>query len=348
MAKEQFNLKSMTREEREAHKDSFFRLYRQLKCVKHAAEQAGVSLKTATTWIKKFKNNANKIPRETKRGPQPGTDRMLTDGQVKQLYNMLVDHDPQQYKLPFALWNTKAVKELVYEKFGINMARRTVCLYMKRMGLTPQRPEKRAREQDEKKVKDWLERRYPAIATAVNKLGYTIFWGDETGVSTRETYMRGYAPKGKTPLVDVTSVYSCRVNMISAVSNRGDLYFKLYSGAMTSLKYIRFLNALCKQISKTVVLVVDNLKVHHSKVVKRWLKKHSAKIHVFYLPSYSPELNPDELVNSDLKRAIGQREPAKNKKELEQQMREHMESNQQNKTKMANLFKKKSVSYAQQ
>lgn len=159
--------------------------------------------------------------------------------------------------------------------------------------------------------------------------------------------MRGYAPSGKTPVIDVTSVYPCRVNMISAISNRGDLYFKLYCGAMTSLKYIRFLNALCKETQKTVVLVVDNLKVHHSRLVKRWLKKHSAKIHVFYLPAYSPELNPDELVNADLKRAIGQREPAKNKKELEQQMREYMEDNQKNKTKMANLFKKKSVSYAQ-
>ena len=348
MAKEQFNLKSMTREEREAHKDSFFRLYRQHHCVKHAAEQAGVSLKTATTWVKDFKRNANRIRRETRRGPKPGSDRMLSPEQVKQLYDMLVDHDPQQYKLPFALWTTKAIKQLILEKFGISMARRTVCLYMKRMGLTPQRPEKRAREQDEKKVKDWLERRYPAISATANKLGYTIFWGDETGVSTREIFMRGYAPRGKTPTVDVTSVYSCRVNMISAVSNRGDLYFKLYNGPLSSLKYIRFLNALCKQIPKTVILVVDNLKVHHSKLVKRWLRKHSGKIHVFYLPAYSPELNPDELVNSDLKIAIGQREAAKNKTELERQMREHMENNQQNKTKMANLFKKQSVSYAQQ
>lgn len=290
MAKEQFNLKSMPKAEREAHKDSFFRLYRQLKCVKKAAEQAGISLKTATTWVKDFKANSNKIRRESKRGPQPGTNRMLTEEQVKQLYNMLVDHDPQQYKLPFALWTTKAVKELIYEKFGITMARRTVCLYMSRMGLTPQRPEKRAREQDEKKVKDWQERRFPAISSTVNKLGYTIFWGDETGISTRETFMRGYAPRGKTPVIDVTSVYSCRVNMISAVSNRGDLYFKLYSGAMTSLKYIRFLNALCKEIQKTVVLVVDNLKVHHSRLVKRWLKKHSAKIHVFIYLHIRPNL----------------------------------------------------------
>lgn len=137
MAKEKFNLKSMTKSKREAHKDSFFRLYRQLKCVKPAAEQTGISLKTATTWVKNFKANANKVQRERKRGPRPGTDRMLTKEQVKQLYNMIVDHDPQQYKLPFALWNTKAVKELIYEKFGINMARRTVCLYMKRMGHTP-------------------------------------------------------------------------------------------------------------------------------------------------------------------------------------------------------------------
>ena len=346
--KDQFNLKSMSREQREAHKDSFFRLYRKTKCVKQAAELTGISLKTATTWVRAYKDNGNKVKREGKRGPEQGRDRILSDEQLAKLCEMLVDKDPRQYKLKFALWNAKAIKQLIEHVFHVKIAARTVRLYMKMLGFTPQRPEKRAREQNVQAVKEWVERKYPSISRVVKNLGYTIYWGDETGISTRETCMRGYAPKGQTPCIDVTSVVSCRVNMISAVSNRGDLHFKLYRGSLSVLKYIRFLNALCKTSDNKVILIVDNLRVHHSKIVKRWLRKHHAKIHVFYLPSYSPELNPDELVNSDLKRAISQREPAENRDELEQQMREHMETNQANKAKMANLFGKKSVSYANQ
>ena len=343
----QFNLKSMTREQREAHKDSFFRLYCQIDSVKQAAELAGISLKTATTWVRDYKENGNQVKREGKRGPEEGRARLLNDVQLAELCEMLVDKDPRQYKLKFALWNARAIKQLIEHVYHIKIAARTVRLYMKKLGFTPQRPEKRAREQNVAKVKEWVECKYPAMSKVIRNLGYTIYWGDETGISTRSTFMRGYSPKGHTPHVDVTSVYSCRVNMISAVSNRGDLHFKLYRGSMSVLKYIRFLNALCKTSDKKVILIVDNLKVHHSKIVKRWLRKHHSKIHVFYLPAYSPELNPDELVNSDLKRAIGQREPARNRDELQQQMQEHMESCQGNKEKMANLFAKKSVSYAQ-
>lgn len=129
MAKNQFNLKSMTREQREALKDSYFRLYEQLKCVKHAAEQAWVSLKAATTWVKEYKANANKIQRESSRGPKPGTDRLLNDKQVEQLRKMLVGKDPWQYKLRFAFWSARAIRELIKEKFGVEMVRGTVCLY---------------------------------------------------------------------------------------------------------------------------------------------------------------------------------------------------------------------------
>ncbi len=177
-------------------------------------------------------------------------------------------------------------------------------------------------------------------------MGHEIYWGDETGVSTRESYMRGYAPKGKTPILEVTSVVSCRVNMISAVSNRGKLSFRLFHGGLTILKFLKFIRDLQRDAGHPIVLIVDNLRIHHARIVRAWLKKRKSLIRVFYLPAYSPELNADELDNSDLKIGIGQREPATTKAELEQQMREHMEMNQSNPEKMKRFFLKDTVKYA--
>ena len=191
-----------------------------------------------------------------------------------------------------------------------------------------------------------MNRNYPRISKAVKSMGYEIFWGDETGIGTRSNYMRGYAPKGKTPIVNVTFVVSCRINMISAVSNRGSLMFRLYRGGLTILKYLRFIRDLQRDADHPIVLIVDNLRIHHAGVVKSWLRKRRNLIRVFYLPAYSPELNPDELVNSDLKIAIGQRESAQDRDELQAQMQEHMVANQRNPAKMKRLFHKESVKYA--
>lgn len=134
--------------------------------------------------------------------------------------------------------------------------------------------------------------------------------------------------------------------MISAVSNRGTLMFRLYRGGLSILKYLRFIRDLQRDAGHPIVLIVDNLRIHHARIVKAWLRKRRNLIRVFYLPAYSPELNPDELVNSDLKIAIGQREPAQDRDELQAQMQEHMVANQRNPEKMQRLFHKESVKYA--
>ncbi len=151
------------------------------------------------------------------------------------------------------------------------------------------------------------------------------------------------APKGRTPILEVTLVVSCCVNMISAVSNQGKLSFSLFHGGLTILKFIRDLQ---RDAGHPIVLIVDNLRIHHARIVRAWLRQRKSLIRVFYLPVYSPELNADELVNADLKTGIDQREPATTKAEQEQQMREHMEMNQNNPEKMRRLFLKDTVKYA--
>ena len=340
------NLRRLSGKERNILRKTFINMVLKGAQVSQLARQMGISVSTANGWMFKFRKNGGVFQKEKKRGRPMGACKTLTPEEENKLVKLLVDKTPRQYKFRFALWNARAVAQLIKAEFDKEMPDRTVRLYMKRLGFTAQRPEKRAREQRPAEVQRWLTRNYPRIAQAAKSMGYEIFWGDETGVSTRESYMRGYAPKGKTPILEVTSVVSCRVNMISAVSNRGKLHFRLFHGGITVLKFLKFIRDLQRDAGHPIVLIVDNLRIHHARIVRAWLRKRKSLIRVFYLPSYSPELNADELVNADLKIGIGKREPAVTKVELEQQMREHMEANKGNPEKMKRLFLKDSVRYA--
>lgn len=339
------DLRRISKDEKIGKKKVFLRVYLKTNNVCEAARTVGINQRTATNWVKIYRETG-KLPVDRKKGRPLGACRTLNPKQERHIVKCLVDKTPRQYKFRFALWTGRAVRQLIKAECGVDMPARTVRSYLKRWGFTPQRPEKRAREQKPQAVEKWVERNYPRIARAAKSMGYEIFWGDETGVSTRSTYSRGYAPKGKTPILSVTSVVSCRVNMISAVSNRGKLHFRLFHGPLSILKYLRFLRDLMNDAGHPIVVIVDNLRIHHAKIVKAWLAKRKDRIRCFFLPAYSPELNPDELVNADLKLGIGRREPAFDKVELECQMREHMEANRNSPDKMKKLFNKPSVNYA--
>ena len=137
-----------------------------------------------------------------------------------------------------------------------------------------------------------------------------------------------------------------KINMLSAISNRGKLRFILYKDSMNSDKLIDFMRRLIYDVKKKVFLILDNLRVHHSKKVRTWLEKHKARIEVFYLPPYSPEYNPDELLNADLKREIGNRTMPKNDKDLEHNVRSHMKLLQLDSRKISSFFKAEFTSYA--
>ena len=113
--------------------------------------------------------------------------------------------------------------------------------------------------------------------------------------------------------------------MLSAISKRGKLRFMLYKDNMNAEKLIDFMGRLIRDVNKKVFLVLDNLRVHHSKKVQEWLDKHKDRIEVFYLPPYSPEYNPDEYLNNDLKRNLGTQAMAKSVEELEANTSQFME-----------------------
>ena len=263
------------------------------------ADALGVRRSTISIWIGKVRSGEG--TKEAKRGRSVGEFRVLTAEQEDRIRKDIVDKTPEQIKLSFALWNAQAVRAYIKQCFLIDVPIRSVRRYLNRWGFTPQRPLKRAFEQRPEAVKNRLETDYPAIAARAKSVGAEIYWGDETAVSSVEHYPRGYLPKGQTPVLVLSQSKRERINLISAVTNRGAMRFMLYRENMTSEVLIRFMQRLIKDAGRKVFLVLDNLRVHHSKLVKAWLEEHGEQIEVFFLPSYSAELNPDEIMNGDLK-----------------------------------------------
>jgi len=176
---------------------------------------------------------------------------------------------------------------------------RTVGEYLKRWNYTPQKPLRKAYKQNPKAVSAWLKEEYPAIARKSKEEKAEIHWGDETGLCNDSYHGRSYAPRGETPAIKVHPRCQ-RVNLISTVTNQGKVRFMIYKDKMNSQTLIRFMKRLIKGSDRKVLLILDNLRVHHSHMVKDWLKDHKTEIEIFFLPSYSPELNPDEYLNCDL------------------------------------------------
>ncbi|TCL52961.1 transposase, partial [Hydrogenispora ethanolica] len=226
-----------------------------------------------------------------------------------------------------------------------NIPIRTITDYLKRWGFTFQKPAKQAYEQRPEAVQKWLDEEYPAIKERAKHEKAEIYWGDETGIQNDAYQAKGFAPKGKTPIIKL-NVNKSRVNMISAISNRGLVRFMLYEDTMTAERLIQFMFRLIKDANRKVYLILDNLRTHHSKNVKQWLEKNKDKIEVFYLPSYSPELNPDEYLNGDLKRRVHSGIPARTLKDLKKKTRSFMKTLQRRSYHVKNYFKHDRVSYA--
>jgi hypothetical protein len=219
----------------------------------------------------------------------------LTPEQEKQIIKAITDKDPDQMKLKGFLWDRKLVSELVKRLFGVVMPLTTMGHYLAKWGFTAQRPKKKNYKQDEKEVTAWLNEEYPKIAQKAKEEKAEIFWVDETGVANTSNYVKVYAPIGKTPTIPVASEH-IRVNMISAINNKGKLRFHFYEGKLNQKLYINFLIRLIKSSDKKVYAIVDNLKVHHGLRLQDWVEQNKDKISHFYLPSYTPELNPNEYL----------------------------------------------------
>jgi len=313
--------------------------------VEQIAAILDVNSRTVYRWWQLYRRGGVKSIRIRRRGRPTGACRRLTVEQEKQIQRLIRDKQPDQMKLAFALWSRIAVQQLIQQLWAMRMPIRTVGEYLKRWGFTPQKPFRRAYEQNPKLVKQWLEEQYPGIAQRAKQEDAEIQWADETGLCNGSYYGRSYAPRGKTPAIRLPARPQ-RINLISTVTNQGKVRFMVYRDTMTAQTMIRFMRRLIKDVGRKVFLIVDNLRVHHSKLVREWLEEHREQIEVFYLPSYSPELNPDEYLNCDLKVGVHAGVPATSKSQLARKAIGHLRMLQKRPARVAKYFKHPKIAYA--
>jgi transposase len=296
------------------------------------------------TW-RKYRSggvSAIKIPKMGR----PINSGNLTEDQQKQIRKLIVDKNPDQLKLPGFLWNRKNIRALIKQQFQVEIALQNISVYLKKWGMSPQRPIKVAYKQKPEEVQQWLETDFPAIKARAEKENAEIHWGDETGCQNETNYVKGYAPIGQTPTMPVGNEH-LRVNMISSITNQGKLRFMFYRGSMNGKVFLKFLVRLVKDAKKRkIFLIVDNLKTHHSNMVSDWLETHKNEIELFFLPPYSPQHNPDEYLNGNLKRELAKKGYSKTEDEIESKARSTMKKFQVHPNHVASFFHAKKVVYA--
>jgi transposase len=276
------------------------------------------------------------------RGRKPNEQRLLDAAQEAEMRRLICRHTPDALGLPFALWSRAAVRAVIRQRCGVVLAVRTVGKYLARWGFTAQKPLRRASEQNPAAVRRWLRREYPAIVAAARWARGTIFWGDETGLRADDVRGRGYAPRGQPPVVRVCH-RRAGLSLIAAVSNRGAVRWMIRDGAVNAATLIRFLQRLIRDAKRKVFLILDRLRVHRAGRVRDWLAAHPTKIEVFYLPAYSPELNPDEGLNADLKQVVTRKAPARSKPQLKQAIVSHMRRLSRSPARVRSYFRHKPV-----
>lgn len=303
----------------------------------------GVSRSALAEWMRLYRLKGEPGLTSLKRGRRKKIQ--LEPWQAAQTVRTITDHCPDQIKLPWVLWTRDAVAQLIKERFGIGISRWTAGRYLKRWGFTPQKPAKRAMEQNPEAVRHWLDTEYPQIKAAAQSDQAEIHWGDEMGIRNDHQTGTTWGLKGKTPVI-TTSGQRFSSNMISTITNRGTMRFMVYTKRFTADVFVIFLRRLISSVDQKVYLIVDNHSVHRCGKVKRWLEKHKERIAIFYLPPYSPELNPDEMLNNDVKSNASKSHRPRTKVELVQNMRFYLRVTQNRPDIVQRFFKAPKVAYA--
>lgn len=267
------------------------------------AAHLGVSDRAVRSWARRFRRHGWKALHKRPRGRGSDEQMVLSAGDQQRIVDAIRGRFPDQLRIPGLLWTRSAVAELIERECGVRLDLSTVGRYLRRWGFTLKRPVKRALEADPVVVEAWLEDVYPAIRARAKAQGALILWQDESGVRLQQlTPQAGYAPRGTRAVAKVSGKY-IGVNMISALSNSGQLHFQLFEGKFTAQVFIDYLGRLIGEFpDRKIILICDNHSTHHAKLVKQWAAAHADRIELCFLPAYSPQLNPDEYLNQDVKR----------------------------------------------
>ncbi len=267
-----------------------------------AATVFGVSRTSVHTWVDLYHQQGEEGLTPLRPGPAKGGG-YLKGLQAGVIVNIIKDRTPDQLKMPFALWTREAVRDLIYNKFGIWFAIRSVGDLLERWGFTAQKPQRGAYERDDEQSRAWLENEDPKLRRRAKRQGAQSYWEDVTGLRSDHCVGRSYAPSGETPIVNMAG-QRCGCNIISAVSNKGTLRFSVFEGGFNQDVMIDFLSRLVWDADRKVIVSADGYPAHKGTRLKRWRRAHADKCELVLLPAYAPEVNATEVLNQDLKANI--------------------------------------------
>ena len=269
------------------------------------AKGVGINRRQIYRWLSMYAVGGEEA---LKARPIKGAPSKLSAKQVEKIAKIVREKNPQQLKFDYALWTLAMIRELIGLKFNVSLSEVSVGRLMKRLGFTPQRPLYRAWQQDPVLTKKWQETEYPKIAKRAKREGALIFFADEAGIRSDHHSGTTWAPKGETPVVKATGA-RFGMNMLSAVNANGHFRFMTVQGTVTATVFRDFLSRLISGVNQKIFLIVDGHPTHKAKLVKQFVADNKESIELFFLPPYSPELNPDELVWGNVKARVAKSAP---------------------------------------
>ncbi|NIR49656.1 IS630 family transposase [candidate division KSB1 bacterium] len=309
---------------------------------KQVTESYGLGDKTIFKWLK----TANEKGLDALAPkPRPGRGRKLSEFEEQEVKRWVLNGDPRQYGFDFGLWTRQIISDLIYDRFNVEIGLTAVGDLLHRVGLSPQRPVRRAYERNDAAIEEWKTETYPEIKKQAKKQGAEIFWLDEASIRSDDPLMRTWGAKGQTPVVQ-TSGQRQGIHAISAISNNGGFWYHVFTGKFNADLFIECLKDLMANRKKPIFIIMDGHPVHKSKKVKTFVANSEGKISIFLLPPYAPELNPDELVWNHIRQLGTARTPLKKGESLYERTFIDLELIAQDKRLIKSFFHKPEVSFA--
>ncbi len=273
-----------------------------------------------------------------------GRPRSLTPTQEMRVFRWVNGRDPRQYGLDFGLWTRAVVCGLIEKKFGIRLGLSAVGELLAKLGLTPQKPLQRAYQRDPEAIEKWQRETYPAIAKRAKAEGAEIYFWDESGFRADTVHGKTWGMRGQTPVVHRPGQRQS-MSAASAVNANGAFWYCTYDGALNGELFVELLQKMMKYRKKSVHLVLDSLPAHKKANVREYVVATGGKLTMHFLPGYAPDLNPDELVWSHVKRTGPARRPLLKGEKLRDKIDAQLAKLQQMPRLVRSFFKAPSVAY---
>jgi transposase len=289
--------------------------------VSHTAAAYGVDRSTLHRWLTRHDQHGEL---GLQRRPVSGRPRKLPGVTAERLKHIVLA-PASKFGFETDLWTVGRLHTVLVHHLNFDVSEDTVWRRLREAGLTWQTPERQYFQADPETRRRWQDETIPKIRETLEKTGGILYCEDEASVCLTPLLGKTWAERGKPRKVPVTGARAS-IAAMSAISPKGRLVFRLHDKRITSVEVIDFLKQLLRQHpGRHVVVVMDQAKPHTSKMTTAFIESR-ARLHVFYLPPYSPDWNPDEKVWNHLKNHELKAHQATNKKELYKLTEEKLEN----------------------